>query len=364
MRTGYVPLFLSAAALIIPLEGVSAHFRLNQTYVGNDFLSGWTWETLDDPTHGRTNYVDQGTALSQNLTYAADTKFVMRADDWAVVPPTGRGRKSVRIISNQAWDESLIVIDLAHMPEGCSTWPAFWSLSQKGPWPHGGEIDIIEGVNLGNQNLASLHTTPNCNMPPQGQRAQTQSGQTTSTTCDASVNSNQGCGVTFSKPGSFGSPFNQQGGGYFAMARTKADGVRVWFWPRGDPSVPQAVANPDALLPVPMRKRRNRSGKGGKKMAVLQDVVDIVGPDTITPDQSWGNPEAAFPTQDDNCGYEQHFDAHQMVFDLTFCGDWAGSVWPQSGCGAGSCVDYVNNNPQAFSNAYWEVNSVRVYTPY
>lgn len=25
-------------------------------------------------------------------------------------------------------------------------------------------------------------------------------------------------------------------------------------------------------------------------------------------------------------------------------------------------TDYVNNNPSAFSNAYWDVASVRVYT--
>ncbi len=69
----------------------------------------------------------------------------MRADDHSYVNSTSRGRNSVRISSYAAFDESLIVIDLQHMPEGCSTWPAFWTLSQRGPWPHGGEIDIIEG---------------------------------------------------------------------------------------------------------------------------------------------------------------------------------------------------------------------------
>lgn len=87
-------------------------------------------------------------------------------------------------MSNNAYDEAVIVLDLQHMPEGCSTWPAFWSLSKHGPWPHGGEIDFIEGeklslfipdlvltqmrligVNLDTQNLASLHTTPQCTMP-------------------------------------------------------------------------------------------------------------------------------------------------------------------------------------------------------
>ena len=80
------------------------------------------------------------------LHSASDSKFVMRADSTNVVPGDARGRDSVRIISNDAYDESVTILDLAHMPEGCSTWPAFWTLSQRGPWPNGGEIDIIEGM--------------------------------------------------------------------------------------------------------------------------------------------------------------------------------------------------------------------------
>jgi hypothetical protein len=111
----------------------------------------------------------------------------MRADDWSIVDPSARGRDSVRISSQCAYDEAIFVLDLAHMPAGCATWPAFWTLSQKGPWPNGGEVDIIEGmplislpfllsysprllsctgVNLQKVNQATLHTTPGCQMPP------------------------------------------------------------------------------------------------------------------------------------------------------------------------------------------------------
>ena len=64
------------------------------------------------------------------------------------VNPTARGRDSNRIISKQAFGDSVIILDIQHMPYGCATWPAFWTLSQKGPWPAGGEIDIIEVVLL------------------------------------------------------------------------------------------------------------------------------------------------------------------------------------------------------------------------
>ena len=121
-----------------------------------------------------------------SLTIATDSTFVMAADSQNVVTPGSRGRKSIRISSYNAYDESVILLDVKHMPEGCGTWPAFWTLSQKGPWPKGGEIDIVEGtsspfatptrisrltlrpgVNQATQNLASLHTDPYCVMPQQ-----------------------------------------------------------------------------------------------------------------------------------------------------------------------------------------------------
>ena len=59
-------------------------------------------------------------------------------------------------------------------------------------------------------------------------------------------------------------------------------------------------------------------------------------------------------------------------------GSWAGVVYTSDGC-PGDCIgeslidrdrefylavrllDYVNNNPSAFTNAYWDVAGVRVY---
>jgi hypothetical protein len=72
----------------------------------------------------------------------------MRADDQSIVNPSARGRDSMRISSQNAYDEAIFVLDLAHMPAGCATWPSFWTKSQTGPWPVGGEVDIIEGMTL------------------------------------------------------------------------------------------------------------------------------------------------------------------------------------------------------------------------
>ncbi|KAH6914153.1 endo-1,3(4)-beta-glucanase chain A [Coprinopsis sp. MPI-PUGE-AT-0042] len=302
----------------------AAGYQLQDRYSGFRFFDEWIWESFQDPTHGRVNYVDIETAISKNLSYATDRKFIMRADHWSKTSPFSRGRDSVRIRSKAAWGDSLLVLDLEHMPEGCATWPAFWTLSENGPWPAGGEIDILEGVNLNNQNAAALHTSGACSMAPH----RSQTGSAIAMDCDGLANGNQGCGTSFSKANSYGIELNRERGGWYVMQRSATEGINIWFWSRSDSTVPLSVKY------------------GGER-------VDI-GP-------SWGLPEASFTFE--TCSYLDHFDNHQVVFDLTFCGDWAGSAFELSGCGPMKCEDYVDQNPWAFENAFWEINSLRVYRP-
>ncbi|KAH8828333.1 glycoside hydrolase family 16 protein [Flagelloscypha sp. PMI_526] len=328
----------------------SRGYALSNSYVGFDFFEGFKWETFDDPTHGRVNYIDQQTAKAQNLSWASDHKFVMRADSYMVLEPVGpRGRDSVRITSHEYWGDSVIILNLSHMPEGWGTWPAFWTLSKRGPWPAGGEashIDIIEGVNMNSDNLASLHTTglsnpalipsilllrntASCSMDV----VRTQGGDAVSNDCDVAVNHNQGCGTTFTnKPNSYGSSFNSNGGGWFALHRSEESGISIWFWANNLDTAPSEIRREDVPL--------------------------------INPKQ-WGEPDAFFPTSSQNCDYNDHFDDHQIIFDLTFCVRATGQAIltrNQEVPGA-DCVDFVNTQPQEFAEAYWEINSLRVYEP-
>ena len=55
------------------------------------------------------NYVDQATALAQNLTYASGNTLVLRADHWTTLDPNGAGRNSVRIRSVKTYTEHVAV---------------------------------------------------------------------------------------------------------------------------------------------------------------------------------------------------------------------------------------------------------------
>lgn len=78
-------------------------------------------------------------------------------------------------------------------------------------------------------------------------------------------------------------------GGYFVTVRSPSLGIRMYFWPRDSVTVPPEI---------------RESGSGGG---------------SLYPDSTWGKPAADFPMCPGFCDYEEHFDAHQLVFDLTFC---------------------------------------------
>ncbi|KAF8646280.1 hypothetical protein AX16_007289 [Volvariella volvacea WC 439] len=305
-------------AALVPQVAQAATYRLSDNWIGDAFLNVFTFQNIRDPTNGRVNYVDRATAIARNLTYASGDTFILRADSTSVLSPSGPGRNSVRIRSNKTFRTHVAVFNIRHMPQGCGTWPAVWETKESN-WPYGGEIDVLEGVNDQGTNAITLHTGPGCTMP--GSRQMT--GTPSFLDCNAFVNGNAGCGVKLTSALSYGPTFNNNGGGWYVIERTD-NFIRGWFWARNDGSVPAAVRNGEA---------------------------------TITTD-GFRVPDAYFPNT--SCNLASQFQENNIIINLTFCGDWAGNVYGQSGC-PGTCVDYVNNNPGAFRNAYFDIASVRVY---
>lgn len=130
-------LFHPEAASIAPLVPVHTEYVLNETIIGACFLDKFRWFENGDPTHGFVDYVSQHEALANNLTeckccstsgpYASlmhkavavdENSFLMRADHWTEEPE--HGRASVRIESYETYTDSVIVLDLDHMPVGKS----------------------------------------------------------------------------------------------------------------------------------------------------------------------------------------------------------------------------------------------------
>ncbi|KAF1992133.1 glycoside hydrolase family 16 protein, partial [Aulographum hederae CBS 113979] len=311
----YRTTLLSVLAILVNFS--IAGYVLEDDYSPSTFFDKFDFFTDEDPTHGFVKYVDQGTAQQSGLISTDNDQVYMGVDFKNNAPS---GRSSVRITSKKAYDQGLIILDLDHMPAStCGTWPAFWMV---GPdWPNNGEIDIIEGVNSQQHNAMALHTGPGCSIA--NNHAFLGSIQTPN--CDVNApdqSMNAGCSIKTDDQSTYGDGFNSANGGVYAT-NWKPDSISVYHFDRA--SIPSDI----------------KSGK---------------------PDPSkWGQPLAQFQG---TCDIANSFKQLQIVFDITFCGDWAGNVWSSdSTCSAkaNTCNDFVSNNPSAFEDSHWKVNSLKVY---
>ena len=310
---------LAATLALFPLASA---YTLTDSFHPGNFFSSFNFFTGQDPTSGFVSYQNQQQATTSKLIGTvpeANNSIYMGVDTTTNAP---QGRASVRISSKKTWSKGLFIADILHMPEGCGTWPAFWLLGS-GTWPTNGEIDILEGVNANTNNSITLHTNAGCAIQ---QGSSKFSGTLITPNCDVNdpgQSKNAGCQIQNPSPQSYGAGFNAVNGGVVATEVT-SQGIKVWFWPRNG-GIPSDIA----------RGTPNPAG--------------------------WSQPVAAFAAA--GCNVDQHFRDMSLIFDTTFCGQWAGEVWSQGSCAAKAptCQEYVQGNGEVFEEAYWLVKSVNVY---
>lgn len=316
---------LIVSSIIAPAQAHSqpaGSYHLSEKWHADTFMEHIEFFTAKDPTNGYVNYVDQKTAEKNGLfKIKSDGSLYMGVDHSSTIDPDGVGRDSVRIESKMFYDHGLYVVDVAHMPGSiCGTWPAFWSVGPS--WPENGEIDIIEGVNKNNGNEVVLHTSGSCAVSNQDM-----SGNLTSTEC-GEASGTIGC-VVKGANGTTGTPFNEKGGGVYAMERS-TEFIKIWYFPRD--SIPESLIRGQ--------------------------------PDTA----SFGTPMAHLQG---DCDFAKRFTSQKLVFNTDFCGDWAGGIYGKDGqCPMSdpsdtfkSCKTFVAKNPEEFKEAYWEINSVQIFSP-
>nr|POE49415.1 endo-1,3(4)-beta-glucanase [Quercus suber] len=312
-----------AAGLAMMSSAGMAQYVLEDDYFKGNFFDQFSFFTAGDPTHGFVQYQSQAESESQLLVNSSSTNAYIGVDHTNVAPS---GRNSVRLTSNKAYDTGLIIIDLEHMPVGCGTWYVFVHVPHDIARANGAQAcvldDIIEGVHDQATNDMTLHTNPGCTIT--NNNAFT--GSISTSNCDvnaAGQGTNQGCSITTTNTNTYGNGFNTNGGGIYATEITSS-AISIYFFEHGSAPSDISSSNPNP--------------------------------------SNWGKPIAQYQG---GCDIAEHFKGMQIVFDTTFCGDWAGAVWGSfSTCSAkaSTCNDFVQNNPSAFADAYWSVNSLKVYS--
>ena len=122
---------ISAGLLAGFADQALAGYGVQDTYAPSDFFSMFSFFTGADPTGGFVDYVDQQTAQSDGLLSTTSSSVRWNVDSSNQAPS---GRESVRLTSTKSYNEGLFILDVAHMPTGCGTWPAFWLVGPN--WPY------------------------------------------------------------------------------------------------------------------------------------------------------------------------------------------------------------------------------------
>ncbi|KAK1776189.1 hypothetical protein QBC45DRAFT_226518 [Copromyces sp. CBS 386.78] len=294
--------------------------------------------------------------------------------------------------------------DKAQKSSSCGLWPAFWTFGPS--WPSSGEIDILEGVNTQSTNSITLHTSGtkntsqkgaagggSCNISSTGSMSDTKLAAddcASSTGCKQDTTGEDSTGQKQQKKGTgnYGVGFNKGGGGVYAVEWSSSDGsasgsgggngtsssgggggggnkdkvgggkstgfIKVWFFPRGSELATKLAGNTTTTTAKAIASSSSATNTTAGGVA-----SSVPGADP----SSFGTPLAAF-VFDRGCSMPDHFKNHSIVFNTAFCGDWAGAVWgddPTCKGLAKKCEDYVGANPGQFKEAYWVVNSIKVY---
>ncbi|KAF4976234.1 hypothetical protein FZEAL_7072 [Fusarium zealandicum] len=350
--------------------GHAVTYSLKKMYDASNFLDSFNFRDLTyyiwrayydsinpdyggDPTGGFVNYMSQKDALASGIVNTKNGKVYLGVDSnkRAILldsSTTRHGRDSVRLESKETWDSGILIADIEHMPgTACGIWPSYWLY--KFDEDLVGEIDIIEGINLQDANVVSLHTCGACSFSNIGGidgRSNCNNGGTVSQQCEDGTNLD-GCGNTVST-GSYGETSNSKQGGVL-VTWIATDAVKLYWWPRA--KIPADITSGK---PSPSSWGTHASQFVGLLVVATVMLESILRTDYCNASLS------ARPRQN-HCAN----DGGEQIFNTAFCGSnidhdtWNGDC--KATTGAETCDDYVTNSPAAFNETFWSINSVKLY---
>ncbi|GAA6062618.1 hypothetical protein JCM10212_002212 [Sporobolomyces blumeae] len=305
-------------------------YKLSQSLSGQSLLNAFSWQTGQSDNGGIAMYNSYTDAKKKGLVKVDKRTGAVQLH--VSTTPYQAVRDSVRLVSKQTFSGGgLFVFDVKNIPAAQGAWPALWFTGSN--WPQQGEIDIVEGVHETSMNALSTHTSAGCTMGTTGFYGTFMMQGSERTNCDATTTNSQGCGVRSKSKVSYGPAFNKKGGGVYAL-QWSSSGIRIYFWSRN--SIPSDV-------------------KSGHPK----------------PSSKWGQPH--FYVAKSQCHPFKRFSDLHLVLNTNLCGTWADGVWgtslsyagqsqsPASITGTNSCQQWVQNNGHAFKNAYWAINSIKIY---
>lgn len=250
---------------------------------GESFFESWEFKWRDY-NHGASQYLLQRDAEKAGVVEAHKTHAILRAGEPS--PSWKYKRQTAKIATKGTWNHFLATMSYSHLPYGCGVWPAFFTLATNSPWPKGGEMDILEYVNM-DVSKSSFHTGSGCILKRQEvfKEGLMPDRNAMDYDCETAYPDKLGCAPN--KWMRTGEQWSNSPG-VVAMEWTE-DFIKIFFIPERE--IPEDLKS-EAPKPETWRK--------------------------------WLF--SYYPLKASGCTAD-HIQPQQLVMQINFCGDWASKVW-------------------------------------
>lgn len=274
-----------------PSTPMPSTYRLTWKAQGRDFFNQFNF-LWDDPNHGSAQYLVPPQAEEEGVVEATSNWAIIRAGRRS--PQYKYKRMTARVESKASWKNFLSIFKFSHVPYGCGVWPALFTLANQGEWPNGGELDMLEYVNM-DVSKASFHTGGSC-------------------TLDSSA-------------------VNQYGS---MPDRNRMDYDCVTNYPDRLGCAPNKwMKSAQSWAHSPGVLATQWTDKFIKLFYIPEHEIPQDIKDEAPHPEDWNRWLFSYFPLSDSC----YVAAQKLMMQINFCGDWAGKVWSADG----SCNQKVHN---------------------
>jgi len=260
----------------------SSPYRLQWAAQGETFFDkfNFLWE---DHNHGSAEYLLEAEAKENGVIEATRNYAIIRPG--ARSPKYKYKRMTSRMETKPSWKYFLTLIKFSHVPYGCGVWPALFTLAPNAPWPNGGELDILEYVNM-DVSKSSFHTGGECKLHPSAVNQYGPMPDRNDADYDCVTEYPDKLGCAPNKWMKSGTDWAHSPG-VLATQWTESF-IKIFYIPE-------------------------------------HEIPEDVEAGSPSPDETWDKRWlfSYYPFSGTNCIIEEQ----KLMIQINFCGDWAGKVW-------------------------------------
>ncbi|EJD51605.1 hypothetical protein AURDEDRAFT_181840 [Auricularia subglabra TFB-10046 SS5] len=316
-----MPGHVAALLPIIAAAACSAQFVLQKNLSGHSLLDAFDFDSGFDNSSA-SEFVNWTSLEPSVALFGGVPNTLNLSVDTSLVQFPAK-RRTFSITSKESWRlGSLVVLNVTHMPQGCSLAPIFRTHAKPAQPLTGGSVTVFKRRNFQENATSTLsHMLGNC-LLNDDRLADRMQGSIIPNSLNCT--SSEECAISYPEP-----PKDRSMAGTWVLSLAEI-AIAIWFFPVNATVVPPALWN-----------------------------------DTIRAPEELGIPVARFAFDDPSCKLRDMIEPQYLTISMPLCDGYADAPGqfgaPESTCPGRCYDDWVLGDGTGFRDAFMSIASLRIY---